>query len=48
MSEEELNIIQLDDEDLEKKQELAIKRQIKRLEKEKPKELLLENLKEPQ
>ncbi|MFX1445966.1 MAG: hypothetical protein ACFFHV_21325, partial [Promethearchaeota archaeon] len=48
MSEEELNIIQLDDDVLEEKQELAIKRQIKRLEKEKPKKLLLENLKAPQ
>ena len=47
MSEEELNIITLDDEELEKKQELAIKRQIKRLEKEQPKEIVLKNLKKP-
>ncbi len=48
MTEEELNIIILDDEELEEKQELAIIRQIKRLEKEQPKELILENLQKPQ
>lgn len=47
MSEEELTEIMLDDEELEKKQEITIKRQIKRLEKEYPQELLLQNLKEP-
>ena len=46
MSEEELTEIMLDDEELEKKQEITIKRQIKRLEKEYPQELLLQNLKE--
>ena len=47
MNEEELNIIILDDEELEQKQELAIQRQIKRLEKEQPKEVIIENLKKP-
>lgn len=47
MNEEELNIIILDDEELEQKQELAIQRQIKRLEKEQPKEIIIENLKKP-
>jgi hypothetical protein len=47
MSEEELKEITLDDEELEKKEEITIKRQIKRLEKERPQELLLENLKGP-
>ncbi len=48
MTEEELNLIILEDDVLEEKQELAIQRQIKRIEKEQPKELLLENLKKPQ
>ena len=48
MTEEELNLIILDDDVLEEKEELAIKRQIKRIEKEQPKELILENLNKPQ
>lgn len=47
LSEKELNNIILNDEELEKKQELVYERQIKRLEKEQSKELTLENLKNP-
>ncbi|TFG07429.1 MAG: hypothetical protein EU539_04975 [Promethearchaeota archaeon] len=47
MDEKELKKITLNDEVLEEKQRETIERQIKRLEKKKPKEIILENLKEP-
>ena len=47
LGEEELKDITLNDEEIEKKQELTIQRQIKRLEKEHPKEILIKNLKTP-
>jgi len=47
LSNEELNVMILDDEELMKKEEEAIKNQIKRLKKQQDKEILLENLKPP-
>ncbi|MFX1257072.1 MAG: hypothetical protein ACFFAN_04390 [Promethearchaeota archaeon] len=47
MNEKELKAITLDDEELKKKQKLAIKRGIKRLITKKPKEISLEKLKKP-
>ena len=47
MSEEELKVVTLDDDELEIRQELAIDRHIKRLEKEQLTETILKNLNEP-
>ncbi|KKM79729.1 hypothetical protein LCGC14_1346990 [marine sediment metagenome] len=47
LTEEELKTIMLDDEELEKKEEEAIKNQINRFKKQQEKELRLENLKSP-
>jgi len=47
LSEEELKDITLNDEEIEEKQELTIQRQIKRLENEQPKEILIKGLKTP-
>jgi hypothetical protein len=47
MSDEELKIITLDEEVLKKKEEEAIKNQIKRLEKQNEKQISIKNLKKP-
>jgi len=48
LSEEELNAMRPSDEDLKKKEEEAIKNQIRRLKKQEDKEIYLENLKPPE
>jgi len=48
LSEDELNAMRPNDEDLKKKEEAAIKNQIRRLKKQKDKEIHLENLKPPE